>query len=184
MVLLDAVRDLAEKWDDAAHRLGFRLRIREVDIPRQQVDREVHEGLRGADQLGPRFRMLANVLVGILAAGELNDRDVRLQLALEAEQAVCGRNGLDLRVKRVGHCFQAAKRRHLARSVRVERQYDPAAAPLDLGDLRLGEGGSHRRHDVPVAELVGSDGVHVALDYHHLILLADRVLGEIERIDE
>ena len=86
-------------------------------------------------------------------------------------------------VERAAHRLDAAQGGHLAGGVAVEGEDDAPGEALEQADLRLGQRGAHRGDDVGVADLVGHDRVHVALDDHRDVGLADGVFGEVEAVE-
>ncbi len=175
---------MLEDWGHSRHRFGLRPGVGGIGRRGDGVDEEIQKGLRLRDDLRPAVRGTTDQFVWVLALGEVNDRDLRVELAFEADDAVGIRDGNIVLIECATHRLDAAHRGKLAGGIGVEGKHDVLREALHLPDLPLGQGGAHGGDHVPVPELMGRNGVHVALDDHDLIPLADLLLGQIQAVDE
>ncbi|OQA38109.1 MAG: hypothetical protein BWY52_03298 [Chloroflexi bacterium ADurb.Bin325] len=177
---LDRVGDLAQQRGQPLHRGGLAVCGGQVFLARDDTQIIIHHRSRLRDDLPPAGRVLQGQLVRVQAIRQGRDAQLRLEPALLAHQAGRADDGLPLAFERLPRRLQAAQGGLLARGVRVQRQGDVAAVALDLAHLRLGQRGAHPRDDVRHADLVRADDIHVALDEHGQVCIADGLAGHVQ----
>ena len=86
--------------------------------------------------------------------------------------------------ERVTQRVNRPQHRQLPRRVGIKGEDDARRQFLDEADLLLGQRRAHRRDDIAVAELMRRQRVHIALDDHHFLLLADGVRRAVDGVEE
>jgi len=67
-----------------------------------------------------------------------------------------------------------------ARHIRVQGQRDVGRVPFQQPHLRLSQRRAHARDDVRNADLVRHQHIHVSLDDHREVCIADRLAGHVQ----
>src|SRR5262245_45044881 len=80
--------------------------------------------------------------------------------------------------------LHAAQRCRFAGGVGIEAEVDPPRQATELSDLRLGQGGAHRRDDGLEPRLAQGEDIGVSLDDAGALLLGDSGACAVEAVDE
>ena len=149
-----------------------------------RVDDVVEQRLGGGDQRRPRGWVGADELVRVLAGRHTEDVDLHGEAALRADEAA--RIHLEIRVvaERAAQGVHRPQHRQLPRRVGIEGEDDARRQFLDEADLLLGERRAHRRDDIAVAELMRRQRIHIPLDDHHFLLLADGIRRAVDGVEQ
>ena len=161
-----ALGEFAQQRHQGRHRLLELIALGEIATGQHLLDLPIEPERSGLQQGTVAGRaMEAQVVIGVLAVGELEH--AQIQLALQGQV-------LDL--------SDGPLRRPHTGPVGVEVEHQPlaVAAATELGDLLLAEGCPQGGHRMADARRMEADGIEIALHHHRQIGAPDRIRRPIQ----
>ena len=182
MLPFDIVAQLGDQRRQFGHGLPLAGGAGQVGVRSDYVEVEIDQRLGRGDHRLPLRRLGADHVVRVAALGHARDEEVGVEPLLELQPRRPGHRFAHPR-QRLARLVQPADRRLLAGGVGVQRQHEVVGEVLKLFQLLRRQRRPHAGDHVGEAELVRGDDIHVAFDDHHLLLLANGAVGQVEAID-